>query len=162
MNHALRNITLALATAAGLAGCATSPPAPLSIADTAARTPQLSTLNRLIADAGLADTLRAAGPYTVFAPSDDAFKAVPAKTMAELAADKALLKSVLSYHLLPGKVSAADVKNGNAKTVQGANLALARAGTVVTVEDAVVTQPDVAASNGVVHVIDRVLMPPKR
>jgi uncharacterized surface protein with fasciclin (FAS1) repeats len=162
MNHALRNITLALATAAGLAGCATSPPAPLSIADTAARTPQLSTLNRLIADAGLADTLRAAGPYTVFAPSDDAFKAVPAKTMAELAADKALLKSVLSYHLLPGKVSAADVKNGNAKTVQGANLALARAGTVVTVEDAIVTQPDVAASNGIVHVIDRVLMPPKR
>jgi uncharacterized surface protein with fasciclin (FAS1) repeats len=162
MNHALRNITLALATAAGLAGCATSPPAPLSIADTAARTPQLSTLNRLIADAGLADTLRAAGPYTVFAPSDDAFKAVPAKTMAELAADRALLKSVLSYHLLPGKVSAADVKNGNAKTVQGANLALARAGTVVTVEDAIVTQPDVAASNGIVHVIDRVLMPPKR
>jgi uncharacterized surface protein with fasciclin (FAS1) repeats len=162
MNHALRYIALALATAAGLAGCATSTPAPVSIADTAARTPQLSTLNRLIADAGLADTLRAAGPYTVFAPSDDAFKAVPAKTMAELAADKALLKSVLSYHLLPGKVSAADVKNGNAKTVQGANLALARAGTMVTVEDAVVTQPDVAASNGVVHVIDRVLMPPKR
>lgn len=162
MNHALRNITLALATTAGLAGCATSPPAPVSIVDTAARTPQLSTLNRLIADAGLADTLRAAGPYTVFAPSDDAFKAVPAKTMAELAADKALLKSVLSYHLLPGKVSAAEVKNGNAKTVQGANLALARAGTMVTVEDAVVTQPDVAASNGVVHVIDRVLMPPKR
>jgi uncharacterized surface protein with fasciclin (FAS1) repeats len=162
MKHALRNTTLVLAAVAGLAGCATPAATPVSIADTAARTPQLSTLNRLIADAGLADTLRAAGPYTVFAPSDEAFKAVPAKTMAELAADKALLKSVLSYHVLPAKVTAAEVKNGNAKTVQGANLALARAGTMVTVEDAVVTQADVPASNGVVHVIDRVLMPPKR
>lgn len=162
MNHVPRTLILALAAAAWLAGCATSPPAPVSIVDTAARTPQLSTLNRLIADAGLADTLRAAGPYTVFAPSDEAFKAVPAKTMAELAADKELLKSVLSYHVLPSKVTAADVKNGNAKTVQGANLALAKAGTTVTVEDAVVTQADVPASNGVVHVIDRVLMPPKK
>ena len=102
------------------------------------------------------------GPFTVFAPSDEAFKAVPAKTMAELSADKELLKAVLTYHVVPGKVVAADVKNGNAKTVHGANLALAKAGTFVTVEDAVVTQADVVASNGVVHVIDRVLMPPKR
>jgi len=122
----------------------------------------LSTLNRLIAQAGLTDTLRGAGPYTVFAPSDEAFKAVPAKTMAELGADKELLKSVLTYHVLPGKVPAADVKNGNAKTVNGANLAVAKAGTTVTVEDAVVVQADVNATNGVVHVIDRVLIPPKK
>ncbi len=141
--------------------CATAPE-PVTVADTAARTPQLSTLNRLIADAGLAETLRSPGPFTVFAPSDEAFKAVPAKTMAELSADKALLKALLTYHVLPGKVAAAEVKNGNAKTVNGANLALAKAGNMVTVEDAVVTQPDVVASNGVVHVIDRVLMPPKR
>mgnify|MGYP003414626863 FL=1 len=141
--------------------CATAPE-PATVADTAARTPQLSTLNRLITDAGLAETLRGPGPFTVFAPSDEAFKAVPAKTMAELSADKALLKSVLTYHVMLGKVAAAEVKNGNAKTVNGANLALAKAGNMVTVEDAVVTQPDVAASNGVVHVIDRVLMPPKR
>ena len=87
---------------------------------------------------------------------------MPAKTLAELAANKELLKSVLSFHMLPGKVPAAEVKNGNAKTVQGANVALAKSGSFVTVEDAVVTQADVAASNGVVHVIDRVLMPPKR
>ena len=153
--------TAALTAAAFLQGCATSP-APASIADTAARTPQLSTLNKLIGDAGLADTLRQGGPYTVFAPSDEAFKAVPGKTMAELAANKELLKSVLSYHVLPGKVGSAEVKNGSAKTVQGANLALARSGGYVTVEDAMVTQADVSASNGVVHVIDRVLMPPKK
>ncbi len=159
MKHILALATLS--AAALLQGCATSS-APASIADTAARTPQLSTLNKLIADAGLADTLRQSGPFTVFAPSDEAFKAVPAKTMAELAADKELLKSVLTYHVVPGKVASAEVKNGNAKTVQGANLALAKAGGFVTVEDAMVTQADVPASNGVVHVIDRVLMPPKK
>ena len=144
-----------------LAGCA-STPAPSTIADTTARTPQLSTLNRLIVEAGLGDTLRSQGPFTVFAPSDDAFKAVPAKTLAELGSDKALLMSVLTYHVVPGKTMAADVKNGNAKTVNGANLALAKAGAMVTVEEAVVVQADVAASNGVVHVIDRVLLPPKK
>lgn len=159
MKHTLA--LFALSAAALLQGCATTS-APATVTDTAARTPQLSTLNKLIADAGLADTLRGPGPYTVFAPSDEAFKAVPAKTMAELAGNKELLKSVLTYHVVPGKVSAADVKNGNAKTVQGANVALAKSGTFVTVEDAMVTQADVPASNGVVHVIDRVLMPPKK
>jgi uncharacterized surface protein with fasciclin (FAS1) repeats len=144
-----------------LAGCA-STTAPSTIADTTARTPQLSTLNRLIAEAGLGDTLRGQGPFTVFAPSDDAFKAVPAKTLAELGSNKELLKSVLTYHVVPGKTMAADVKNGNAKTVNGANLALAKAGAMVTVEEAVVVQADVAASNGVVHMIDRVLLPPKK
>jgi uncharacterized surface protein with fasciclin (FAS1) repeats len=144
-----------------LVGCATTP-APTTIADTAARTPQLSTLNKLLADAGMADTLRGAGPFTVFAPSDEAFKAVPAKTLQELAASKELLKSVLAYHVVPGKLTAADAKNTNLKTVQGANVALAKAGSFVTVEDALVTQADVGATNGVIHVIDKVLMPPKR
>lgn len=144
-----------------LAGCATTS-APTTIADTAAKTPELSTLNKLIADAGMTETLRTGGPYTVFAPSDEAFKAVPAKTMEALANDKALLKSVLSYHVVPGKMTASDVKNGDVKTVQGANVALSKAGTFVTVEDAMVTQADVPATNGVVHVIDRVLMPPKK
>lgn len=160
----MRHLAFALAislSAVFLHGCA-STPAPSTVTDTAARTPQLSTLSKLIADAGLADTLRAAGPYTVFAPSDEAFKAVPAKTLGELAANKQLLKEVLSFHVLPGKVTSAEVKNGNAKTVQGANVALSKSGTFVTVEDAMVTQADVPASNGVVHVIDRVLMPPKK
>jgi uncharacterized surface protein with fasciclin (FAS1) repeats len=106
--------------------------------------------------------LRGSGPFTVFAPSDEAFKAVPAKTLADLAADKELLKSVLTYHVVPGKLMAADAKNTNLKTVQGANVALAKAGSFVTVEEAMVTQADVGATNGVIHVIDKVLMPPKK
>lgn len=151
-----------LAAAVLLGACASTPPAPVSIVDTAARTPELSTLSGLIQQSGLAEQLRGAGPYTVFAPNNEAFKAVPPAMMAQLAANKELLRSVLSFHVLPAKVAAAEVKNGNAKTVQGANLALSKAGTFVTVEDAVVLSPDVAASNGVVHVIDRVLMPPKK
>ena len=158
MFRSLAPLAVALAF---LAGCATTA-APTNVADTASRTPQLTTLSKLNADAGLTETLRGAGPYTVFAPSDDAFKAVPAKTMAELAANKDLLKSVLSYHVVAGKIVSADVKNASTKTVQGANVALAKSGTFVTVEDAMVTQADVPASNGVVHVIDRVLMPPKK
>ncbi len=150
--------TLAVAAIA-LAGCA-STPTPVSIADTAARTPSLSTLNTLINQAGLAETLRGTGPFTVFAPSNEAFKAVPAKTMADLAANKELLRAVLTHHVLAGQVKAAQVKPGTVKTVNGSDLALSSAGTFVTVEDAVVQQADVQASNGVVHVIDRVLMPP--
>ena len=149
----------ALTAMVALSGCATLQ-APVSVADTIASNPQLSTLNGLIVKAGLADTLKSAGPFTVFAPSNDAFAKVPAKTMAALGADPALLKSVLSYHVVPGKTMAADVKNGNVKTVQGANLALSKAGSFVTVEDAVVQVADMAASNGVVHVIDAVLIPP--
>ena len=149
----------AIAALAIVSGCATMQ-APVSVAETIAANPQLSTLNGLIVKAGLVDTLKGAGPFTVFAPNNDAFTKVPAKTMAALGADPALLKSVLSYHVVPGKTMAADVKNVNAKTVQGANLALSKAGSFVTVEDAVVQMADITASNGVVHVIDAVLIPP--
>ena len=118
--------------------------------------------NRLVAQAGLADELRGSGPLTVFAPSDEAFKAVPAKTMEALAADPAQLKAVLAYHVIDGRMTAADVKTGAAKTRQGANIALAKAGSFVTVDDAVVQQADIVATNGVAHVVDRVLMPPKK
>jgi uncharacterized surface protein with fasciclin (FAS1) repeats len=155
-----RRLILATAVAWGLAGCASMNQS-ASLADTLARDPQLSTLNSLVQKAGLQDTLKT-GTYTVFAPSNEAFKAVPAKTLEELAANPARLKDVISYHVVAGKVMAADVKNGPAKTVQGANVALARAGAFVTVEDAMVTRADLAATNGVVHVVDRVLMPPVR
>lgn len=157
----LKTLALAAAAAALLAGCA-STPAPATIAETTARTPQLSTLNRLLGEAGLAETLQSPGPYTVFAPTDAAFQAVPARTLAELAKDKERLKAVLAYHVLPGAVKAADVKNGAAKTVHGANVALARAGSFVTYDEAVVTQADVPATNGVVHLIDKVVLPPAR
>lgn len=150
-----------LALAAGLGACATAP-APAPLTETLARAPQLSTFNRLVAEAGMADELRAAGPLTVFAPSDEAFKAVPAKTLEALVADKAQLKAVLSYHVVAGKLAAADVRNSNQKTQQGGMIALARAGDFVTVEDAMVQQADITATNGVAHVLDRVLMPPKK
>lgn len=149
----------ALLTALIASGCATAP-TPMTISETAAATPQLSTLTKLINDAGLTETLKGAGPYTVFAPTDDAFKAVPAKTLEALSKDKVLLASVLTYHVLPGKLASADVKNGPATTVQGAPIALYKSGTFVTVEEAVVTSPDIEASNGVVHIVDRVLIPP--
>jgi uncharacterized surface protein with fasciclin (FAS1) repeats len=153
--------TLLACAAALVAGCVTTP-APTTVADTIARDPQLSTLHGLVRQAGLADTLQGSGPYTVFAPTNEAFKAVPAKTLDELAKDPAKLKDLLSYHVLPGKLAAADVKNSNAKTAQGGNVALAKAGTFVTVEDAMVQTADIAASNGIVHTVDRVLMPPRR
>ncbi len=156
---ALASTVIALATLA--TGCATQLP-PVSLADTLARTPELSTLNSLVVKAGLADTLKGTGPFTVFAPTNDAFKAVPQKTLDEIAANPARLKAVLSYHVLPAKVGAADVKVGNAKTVEGGNIALGKAGSFVTVEEAMVQTADIAATNGVIHTIDRVLVPPKR
>ena len=147
--------------ALALAACA-SAPTPVSVPETLARTPNLSTLTKLVNDAGLSDTLKGQGPFTVFAPSDEAFKAVPAKTLEEIAKDPARLKAVLTYHVVPGKMGAADVKNMSVKSVQGANLALSKAGDFVTVEDAAVQQADIAATNGVVHIVDRVLIPPLR
>lgn len=151
----------ALGLVAFLGGCA-SVSAPKSVAETIASTPSLSTLNGLVVAAGLTDTLKGTGPFTVFAPSNDAFKDVPAKTMDELAKNPALLKGVLTYHVLPVKALAADVKNSKAKTVNGAEVELSKAGDMVTVESAVVTRADVLATNGVVHIIDTVLMPPKK
>jgi uncharacterized surface protein with fasciclin (FAS1) repeats len=133
---------------------------PTTVSETVAATPQLSTLNKLLGDAGLTETLKQEGPYTVFAPTDDAFKAVPAKTLEALSKDKALLISVLTYHVVPGKVTSAEVKNGPVTTVQGAPVSLYRSGSFVTVESAVVTTADVDASNGVIHIVDQVLIPP--
>ena len=117
---------------------------------------------KLVAQAGLSDTLKAQGPFTVFAPSDEAFKAVPAKTLEEIAKDPARLKAVLTYHVVAGKTNAADIKNMAVKSVNGADLALSKAGDFVTVEDAAVQTADIAATNGVVHIVDRVLIPPRR
>lgn len=146
--------------ALSVVGCASMQPK--NVPEVIAADPELSTLSKLISDAGLTQTLSGTGPFTVFAPTNAAFKNVPAKTMDELAKNKELLSQVLTFHVVPGKAMGADVKQGNVKSVNGANLALSKAGAYVTVEDAVVTKADLAATNGVVHVIDRVLMPPKR
>jgi uncharacterized surface protein with fasciclin (FAS1) repeats len=158
----LKRTLLALAAASTLAllgACATTPE-PTTITDTAARTPQLSTLTKLLTEAGLADTLRGAGPFTVFAPTDEAFKALPAATLQQLASDKERLRAVLSYHVVAGRTMAADIKTGNVKTVNGADVQLSKAGSFATFDEAVVTQADVPATNGVVHVIDKVILPP--
>lgn len=157
-----RRILILAAAALALSGCATVSK-PVSVADTLAATPELSTLSGLVTRAGLTSTLNGAGPFTVFAPTNAAFAKVPAKTMEDLGKDPARLAAVLTYHVIPGKVMAADVKsNSNVKTVNGANIAVSKAGAFVTVEDGMVQTADVAATNGVVHVIDSVLIPPAR
>jgi len=161
MFNANRRAFMLAASIVVLSGCAT-PSGPVSVADTIAAAPELSTLSSLVVKAGLTDTLKSAGPFTVFAPTNAAFAKVPAKTMDDLANDPAKLKAVLTYHVVPGKVMAADVKNGNVKSVNGANLAVSKAGDFVTVEDGMVQKADLAATNGVVHVIDTVLIPPAR
>lgn len=155
----VRRLVLLASTVAVLAGCATRA-VPVSVADTVARDARLSTLNGLVGKAGLTETLKGAGPFTVFAPSNEAFAKVPAKTMDELAKDPAKLKAVLTYHVVSGKVMAADVKNGKTKTANGADLDLSKAGEYVTVEDAMVQTADISATNGVVHIVDSVLIPP--
>ena len=145
--------------AISLAGCASMQPQ--NVVQVIGSDPDLSTLSKLITDAGLNETLAGAGPFTVFAPTNEAFRAVPAKTMGELAANKDQLKRVLTYHVLPAKSAAAEVMPGSMKTVDGANVSVARTANFVTVEEALVTSADKVATNGVVHVIDRVLLPPK-
>ncbi len=155
-----RRALLLILMSASLAGCASMQPQ--NVGQVIAADPNLSTLSSLIKESGLSDTLAGPGPFTVFAPTNDAFKAVPAKTMQELGGNKDMLKSVLTYHVVPDKATAEQLQQGNVKTVNGQTVAVSRAGSFVTIEDAMVTAADKPASNGVVHVVDRVLMPPKR
>nr|WP_315490586.1 fasciclin domain-containing protein [uncultured Rhodoferax sp.] len=157
----LRRTSLVLAVTVALGACATKP-TPVNLADNVANNPSLSTFNSLVAQAGMSETLKSGGPFTVFAPTNDAFKAVPAATLAGLGKDPAKLKDVLSYHIVPGTMMAADVKNSNVKTLQGASLALAKAGDFVIVENATVVAANLGATNGVVHTIDAVLLPPAK
>ena len=128
------------------------------IVDTAVKAGNFTTLVTAVKAAGLVDTLKGPGPFTVFAPTDAAFAKVPKATLDALLADKAALAKVLTYHVVPGKVMAADVKAGMVKTVQGQELTLKTDGGGM-VNNAKVVAADVAASNGVIHAIDTVLMP---
>jgi len=145
----------------GLAGCATVT-APVSVADNIAKNPSLSTLSGLLVQSGLSATLQGAGPFTVFAPSNDAFKAVPAKTMDDLGKHPDKLKDLLTFHVVAGKLTAAGIKNSSVKTLNGAEVALSKAGEFVTIEQALVQNADVPATNGVIHIIDSVLIPPHK
>jgi uncharacterized surface protein with fasciclin (FAS1) repeats len=131
------------------------------IVDTAVAAGSFTTLATALQAAGLVDTLKGDGPFTVFAPTDEAFAKLPAGTLDALLADPAKLQAVLTYHVVPGRVTAADVATpSSATTVQGAPIAIDTS-MGVRVNDAHVTQADVMTSNGVIHVIDTVLLPPQ-
>jgi uncharacterized surface protein with fasciclin (FAS1) repeats len=129
------------------------------IVDTAQSAGSFNTLVVALKTAGLVETLKGKGPFTVFAPNDDAFAKIPKEQLDALLADKAKLTKVLTYHVVAGKVIAADVKPGPVKTVEGSNLTISTTGGVVMVDKAKVIKTDIAASNGVIHVIDSVVMP---
>ncbi|MBN3889075.1 MAG: fasciclin domain-containing protein [Nostoc sp.] len=130
-----------------------------NIIDTATNNGSFKTLVAAIEAAGLVDTLKGAGPFTVFAPTDEAFNKLPAGTVDALLKDPAKLKKILTYHVVSGKVLAADVvKLKTAKTVEGSDVKI-DASNGVKINDATVATADVAADNGVIHVIDTVLIP---
>ena len=131
-----------------------------NVVQTAIAAGQFKTLASLLTKAGLAGTLQAKGPFTVFAPTDAAFAKVPKSTLAALAKDKAKLRAVLLYHVVKGKVTAAQaMKLRSAKTLNGKPLTIRVSGGKVLINGATVTKPDVAASNGVIHAINKVLIP---
>ena len=129
------------------------------IVETAVAAGQFNTLAAALEKAGLVSTLKGKGPFTVFAPTDAAFAKVPKADLDALLADKAKLTAVLTYHVVPGSVMAKDVKPGKVKTVQGSELTLTTSDGGVKVDGAQVVKADIVADNGVIHVIDSVVMP---
>ncbi|MBP6406653.1 MAG: fasciclin domain-containing protein [Ramlibacter sp.] len=144
--------------ALALSAAALSPAWAADIVDTAVKAGSFKTLATALQAAGLVDTLKGKGPFTVFAPTDEAFAKIPKADLDALLKDKAKLTAVLTYHVVPGKVMAADVKAGKVKTVQGGELTVATAGGV-KVDNANVVKTDIVADNGVIHVIDSVVLP---
>ena len=130
------------------------------IVETAAAAGNFTTLVAAVKAAGLVDTLKSAGPFTVFAPTDAAFAKLPAGTVDALLKDPAKLKDILLYHVVSGKVMAADVmKMKTAKTVEGGSVKISVKGGKVMVDNATVIKADIMCDNGVIHVIDTVIMP---
>jgi uncharacterized surface protein with fasciclin (FAS1) repeats len=129
------------------------------IVDTAVSAGSFNTLVTAVKAAGLVDTLKGKGPFTVFAPTDEAFAKIPKADLEALLKDKEKLTAVLTYHVVPGKVMAADVKAGEVKTVQGNALMVQAKDGKVSVDGANVIKTDIGASNGVIHVIDSVVIP---
>ena len=147
-----------LAAAAALA-LTTSPLLAKDIVDTAVDNGSFRTLAAALQNAGLVDTLKGPGPFTVFAPTDAAFAKLPKAQLDALLADKARLSKVLTYHVVPGMVLAKDVKPGTVRTVEGSAATLRAEGGKVMIDNATITATDVRADNGVIHVIDTVILP---
>ena len=162
MKSHLRKLAIAAIAAAGVTGGAVQAIAN-DIVETAVSAGQFKTLAAALQGAGLVETLKGPGPFTVFAPTDEAFAKLPAGTVEELLKpeNKDKLTAILTYHVVPGAVKAADVvKLTEAKTVNGKMLSVHAMDGKVTINDANVTATDIEASNGVIHVIDTVILPP--
>lgn len=164
MSSKLVKLAAAAAMTIGLAvGSSNAYAADKDIVDTAVAAGQFNTLATALTAAGLVDTLKGPGPFTVFAPTDAAFAKLPAGTVDSLLKpeNKSKLSAILTYHVVPGKVMAADVvKLKEAKTANGAMVKIKVDGSNVMIDDAKVTATDIAASNGVIHVINSVILPP--
>ncbi len=131
------------------------------IVDTAVAAGSFKTLVTAVKAAGLVETLKSTGPFTVFAPTDAAFAKLPAGTVEALLKDPEKLKKILTYHVVAGKVMAADVvKLTSAKTVEGASVKISASGGKVMIDNATVAKADIVCDNGVIHVIDTVILPP--
>ena len=162
MNNVIPRFLVATAILVTCMAAAHAGKAKQDIVDTAVAAGSFNTLATALKAAGLVDTLKGKGPFTVFAPTDDAFAKLPAGTLDDLLRpeNKGKLVSVLTYHVVPGAVDSGEVaKMTSAKTVQGQSVKITTAGGVVTVDGARVVKADVAASNGVIHVIDSVILP---
>jgi uncharacterized surface protein with fasciclin (FAS1) repeats len=153
-----------LAAAIGLAGSFGAHAAEKDIVETAVKAGQFQTLAAALEAAGLVETLKGEGPFTVFAPTDDAFAKLPAGTVETLLKpeNKDQLTAILTYHVVPGRLMSQDVAGiDEAETVNGKMIDIEVDGSAVKVNAATVTQADIAASNGVIHVIDAVILPPE-
>ncbi len=159
MKYGLRSKLVSLVAASSMFIAAGASAETKDIVDTAVGAGQFKTLVTAIQTAGLVETLKGKGPFTVFAPTDEAFAKLPPGTVEGLLRDKTKLTSILTYHVVPASVMAKDVKPGDVKTVNGKSIKVTVASGKVMVNDATVTSTDIAASNGVIHVIDTVLIP---
>lgn len=133
-----------------------------NVTDLIGSNPSLSTLSSVINEADLSNTLGEGGPYTVFAPSDQAFAALPAETRERLLREenRPLLRQILTYHVVPGSLTANQLQPGQVQTQAGNSVNVQVDGQQVRVNEARVIQPDLQASNGVVHIVDRIILPP--
>jgi uncharacterized surface protein with fasciclin (FAS1) repeats len=154
-------IVAALALTVAGAPATARPSDEKNIVQTAQAAGNFKTLTKLVVKAGLAGTLSSSGPYTVFAPTDAAFSKVPKSTLKALAKNRAKLRAVLLYHVVAGRVPSSQVVMlKSAKTLNGKSVRIHTAGGKVFVNNAKVTKADINASNGVIHVVNRVLIPP--
>ncbi|GBF05380.1 transforming growth factor-beta induced protein IG-H3 precursor [Deinococcus aerius] len=149
-----------LVSSVALAGGGSAVPTGNTIAAIVANDPNFSTLLSAVQAAGLVETLSGPGPYTVFAPTNAAFAKVPQDQLTALLNNREQLRALLLYHVVPGRVTAAQVSGlSSATTASGGTLNITASGNTVRINDATVTRADIRASNGIIHVIDTVLMP---